>query len=171
DVMEFEECLRGAGQAASPEERIPLLSRAVDLYRGELLPGYYEEWIAPERERFLDQYLGALRRLADALAEADDVEAAIAWARRAVAADSLREESHRYLMRLYARADRRSELLRQYRELEVLLREELGATPSPATQALLAEEGRLQIRVPAQRAGDCKLQIANSSGADRVSHE
>jgi DNA-binding SARP family transcriptional activator len=116
DVMEFEEWLRSAAQGRSPEERIPPLSRAVELYRGELLPGYYEEWIAPERERFLDQYVGALRRLADALAETADLEGAIACARRAVTADTLREESHRYLMRLYARADRRPELLRQYRE-------------------------------------------------------
>ncbi len=137
DVMEFEECLRRAGQGGSAEERIALLSSAVDLHRGELLPGYYEEWIAPERARLLDQYLGALRRLADAVAETGDLEGAMAHARRAVAADTLREESHRHLMRLYAQADRRSELLRQYRELERLLRVELDTTPSPATRKLL----------------------------------
>jgi DNA-binding SARP family transcriptional activator len=137
--MEFEEWLRSAAQGRSPEDRIPPLSRAVELYRGELLPGYYEEWIAPERERFLDQYVGALRRLADALAETADLEGAIACARRAVTADTLREESHPYLMRLYARADRRPELLRQYRELDALLRQELDSPPSSATRKLLDE--------------------------------
>lgn len=139
DVMGFEECLARAGQAASPEARIPHLSRAIDLYRGELLPGFYEEWIAPERDRLLDQYLGALRRLADALAETGDLEGAIDRARRVVAADPLREESHRYLMRLYARTDRWSELRRQYRELEAVLREELHTAPSRATRKLLEE--------------------------------
>jgi DNA-binding SARP family transcriptional activator len=139
DVMEFEDCLRRTGLAESPDERITLLSQAVDLYRGELLPGYYEEWIAPERERFLDQYIGALRRLADALSETGELNGAIDNARRAVAADPLREESHRYLMRLYARADRGSEIVRQYRELEALLRQELRTAPSPATQKLRDE--------------------------------
>ena len=31
--------------------RVEGLARAVELYRGPLLPGYYEDWILPERDR------------------------------------------------------------------------------------------------------------------------
>src|SRR5438874_1435341 len=65
--------------------------------------------------------------------------------RRAARADPLREEAHYDLMRLYAAAGQPSATLHQYQELERLLRDELGETPSAATRAL-AEELRQSAR-------------------------
>jgi hypothetical protein len=60
DVSEFEARLQAAGQCREAGERVPLLQRAAELYRGELLPGYDEDWILPLR-RFPPP--GNLRRL------------------------------------------------------------------------------------------------------------
>src|SRR5881275_651857 len=65
DVIRFEATLRRAREAASPGERVSLLAEACGIYGGVLLPGYYEEWIGPERERLADAYLGALVELAE----------------------------------------------------------------------------------------------------------
>src|SRR5207244_1405699 len=81
----------------------------------------------------------ALRQLADALEQAGDLGHALEYARRRVSADPLREEAHFELMRLYAAMGQPAATLRQYQELERLLREELGETPSPATRALVDE--------------------------------
>src|SRR5262249_38967870 len=62
-----------------------------------------------------------------------------------VSVDPLREEAHYELMRLYALAGQPSATLQQYQELERILREELGETPSAATRAL-AEELRESAR-------------------------
>ncbi|HLK60324.1 MAG TPA: hypothetical protein VKU00_27430, partial [Chthonomonadaceae bacterium] len=51
DVADFEAAIKGAGRAGSGAERVQSLERAVDLYRGRLLPGMYEEWIVPEETR------------------------------------------------------------------------------------------------------------------------
>jgi class 3 adenylate cyclase len=51
DVPEFERALEAEAKAASAAERVEHLTRAVERYPGRLLPGYYEEWITPERER------------------------------------------------------------------------------------------------------------------------
>src|SRR5439155_18765263 len=107
------------------------------LYRGELLPGYYEDWLVPERERLAEAYLDGLCRLAAALAAAGDLPEATERARRAVAADPLREESHCALMRVYAAAGRFTDVLRQYRELESALRQQLDAEPGAAAQAIV----------------------------------
>ena len=48
DVAEFEEAIRQA-------ESVTALQHAVDLYRGELLPGCYDEWLLPEREQLQEQ--------------------------------------------------------------------------------------------------------------------
>jgi DNA-binding SARP family transcriptional activator len=160
DAREFDEGLRQA-MAAPGEGRIPLLREALRLYQGELLPGYYEEWIDPERQRLADLYVRGGLELARALAEAGDVESAVEHARRATAADPLREDSHCHLIRLLAVAGRRADALRQFRELERILREELRAAPSESTRALAAEisagEGRMQIE-------NCRLKIADLSG-------
>ncbi|HZT42787.1 MAG TPA: AAA-like domain-containing protein [Chthonomonadaceae bacterium] len=139
DVAEFEAALRSASQASEPSERIRLLSRAVELYGDDLLPGYYEDRILQERERLAEIYRGALGQLANALSEAGDLPGAIEAARRVVQQDPLREEAHGHLMRLLASAGNTADVLRQYREMERTLRDDLGITPSAATRALLAQ--------------------------------
>src|SRR5205814_4675307 len=88
-----------------------------------------------------------------ALEEAGDLGRALEHARQAVSVDPLREEAHYDVMRLYAALGQPSATLKQYQELERLLREELGETPSAEARAL-AEELRRSARtlVVARRA-------------------
>src|SRR5205085_7350177 len=92
DVAEFEAALQAAERAESSLERLRLLAQAAELYRGDLLGGYYEEWIEPERSRLAEVHLAGLRRLVDHLEEAGDLHRALDYARRAVTADPLRVE-------------------------------------------------------------------------------
>jgi predicted ATPase/DNA-binding SARP family transcriptional activator len=142
DVAEFEAALKSAGQAADPSEKISYLEQAVELYGGEFLPGFYENWVIAERERLAQCFLDALTRLAIVLEETGEIRRAIEYARGAVNADALREEVHCKLMRLYVKGGQISAAKRQYQELERILREELNVAPSPETRSL-AE--RLQI--------------------------
>src|SRR5262249_6887798 len=79
DVAQFEGALRG------PED-LESARRAVDLYRGELLAGYYEEWIVPEQQRLAEQFYCAVQRLLTHLIQAGRHNEALNYARRAVAA-------------------------------------------------------------------------------------
>src|SRR5437870_1892144 len=47
DVAEFEAALEAAKRSTTPQERADCLTRAAELYRGELLPGWYEDWLPP----------------------------------------------------------------------------------------------------------------------------
>ena len=136
DVAEFEAALQAGGQAEDDTRRASHLMSAVDLYRGELLPGYYAEWVQTERERLADAYFTALRQLTGCLVRLRRLDQAIDYARRAVQADPLREASYRDLMRLYSLVGRPSAALELYRDLERLLQEAVGAAPSAATQEL-----------------------------------
>src|SRR5262249_3347714 len=51
DVAEFEAALDAAAAAETATERARALQAAVELHRGALLPGYYEDWIVSEQER------------------------------------------------------------------------------------------------------------------------
>ena len=68
DVGEFEAALNAAARTAAPEKKRAFLEKALGLYSGELLPGFYDEWILEERERLTALY-------EDACAERDDLPA------------------------------------------------------------------------------------------------
>ena len=51
DAVQFEAALRDADRAASVSRKRDALCHAVSLYGGELLPGFYDEWILEERDR------------------------------------------------------------------------------------------------------------------------
>jgi DNA-binding SARP family transcriptional activator len=152
DLREFQDALQVAARSVVPEDRVQSLSRAVALYRGDLLPGFYDDWIIPERERLADAHLNALSRLANSHAEVGDINAAIDAMRRAVAADVLREESHCNLMRFYAATGRTSDVMRQFGELERVLKEQLSTAPSLGTRRLFEElrGGMTQLPTKAQ---------------------
>src|SRR5579871_3270434 len=139
DLLDFEQALATAGRAADMRARAEALRRAIALYQGELLPGYYEEWVLSERRRLSDTYTEALGRLANTLADLGELEAAIGYGRRAVDEDPLREEAHCDLIRIYAAAGRPTDAMRQYGEMERLLQREVGLRPSSQAQALVAE--------------------------------
>jgi predicted ATPase/DNA-binding SARP family transcriptional activator len=136
DVAEFEAVIKAAAKAGSTTEQIQFLTQAADLYQGRLLPGFYEEWITAEQERLAGLFFDASDRLIAHLEAAGDMAAAMQYARRAIALDPLREEAHGSLMRLLAAADQPGAALRQYREMERLLEEELGVEPSASLRAL-----------------------------------
>jgi predicted ATPase/DNA-binding SARP family transcriptional activator len=141
DVAHFESALQAAGRACSEMERIQRLTEAVEQYQGELLPGFFDAWILPERQRLLEACLQSLRQLAILLERAGDLPRAVQWARRAVFADPLREESQSELIRLFAAAGDPQSALRQYRELKELLAREIGVSPSAATQDMVRAIG------------------------------
>jgi DNA-binding SARP family transcriptional activator len=110
--------------------------RIDDLYRDDLLPGCYDEWVAPERERLRARFLQGLDRLI-ALNEAQrNYSDAIHLARRALHFDKLNEEAYRTLMRLFALSGDRTRALRVFQTCATVLRRELGIEPGEEMQAL-----------------------------------
>ena len=80
DVEEFEQALAKAEQADQVQDLAGVrqaLEQAIHLYRGDLFPSCYEEWIFPERERFHQSFLQAAQRLLEILEQERDYAAAI----------------------------------------------------------------------------------------------
>jgi predicted ATPase/DNA-binding SARP family transcriptional activator/transposase len=151
DVGQFDAAMRAVVRAGSRIVRIQRLTEAVEHYRGELLPGFYEEWILTEREGLAERYSQTLAQLVTLLEQEGDLGRALEYARRAVSADLLCEEAHRALIRLLAATGQNDAALRQYQELERLLAQQLETVPAPETRAVAGEikrhaEGELRRR-------------------------
>jgi DNA-binding SARP family transcriptional activator len=114
------------------------LTHALQLLSAELLPGWYEDWVLMERERLRQLRVHALERLADALSDRGRHGQAVAAALEAVRIEPLRESAHRTLVRAHLAEGNAVEALRQYDRFRLLLDDELGLSPTPAFQRLVA---------------------------------
>lgn len=135
DVSAFRLALRRARQASHTLEQHRHLQEAVELYRGELLPGLNEDWILPERRGLADKFVAAVRQLAASAEETGALEAALDPLRRAASVDSRGEEIHFELLRVLQRSGRAAEGLDQFQSFECRLRE-YGAAPSARLREL-----------------------------------
>ncbi|MGH2688402.1 MAG: BTAD domain-containing putative transcriptional regulator, partial [Actinomycetota bacterium] len=109
------------------------LAGAAQHYGGDLMPACYDDWVIAERERLRAQAVDILLQLGKE-ASGDDDRAA-AFARRALAVDSVCEPAYRLLMLAKARAGDRAEALRAYHHCVEMLDRELGVEPDDATRA------------------------------------
>ena len=151
DVQDFERALTEADEAERVQDlraTCQALTRAVEVYRGDLLPSCYDEWIIPERDRLRQAFLRALERLIGLLEREREYATAISMAQRLLRLDPLHEATYRQLMDLYAASGDRASALRTYHACTTVLERELGAAPSRATrevyERLLQKEAQAQ---------------------------
>lgn len=142
DVAQFEQAFALAHGIPGSELDLPVVSAlqaAVDLYRGDLLEGWYHDWCLYERERLQHAYLTMLDKLAQHSEACGAYETGIAYAMQILRYECARECTHRQLMRLYLRAGDRAAALRQYARCVAALDEELGVEPAANTRALYGQ--------------------------------
>jgi DNA-binding SARP family transcriptional activator len=142
DVDEFERACGLVRGIAAPDltcEQAATLRAAVDLYRGDLLEGWYHDWCIYERERLQTMYVILLDKLMHRCEAHDEHELGLMYGETILGIDRAREETHRCLMRLYARAGKRTAALRQYQRCLSVLEQELGVGPSNRTVMLFEQ--------------------------------
>jgi predicted ATPase/DNA-binding SARP family transcriptional activator len=127
--------LAGALENAPSDDQI----KALDQYRGELLPGFYDDWVVLERERLRSVYEQRMTRLLDRLQEegrwATVVEAAERW----IALGLVPEAAYRAMMIAYSQLGDRSKVAGTWQRLVETLRKELGVEPSEQSRLLFEE--------------------------------
>jgi DNA-binding SARP family transcriptional activator len=125
----------------------PALDRLPDLVRAdEILPGWEEEWLVVERERFRMTRVRALERSAQALLAAHDYVGALEAALATVATEPFRETAHRLVVQIHIAEGNHAEAIRAYRAYRSLVSDELGIAPSSMMADLVAPLAALQLR-------------------------
>lgn len=136
DVAEFEEY---AGRSED-------LEKAVDLYCGDLLEGFYDDWIFFDRERLRELYLSTLGKLVFRYRADGRFNDAIRCAQLLLARDPLREDAVRQLISVRYEAGDRAGAIAEYNRFSRLLAGEVGVPPMPETESLyrvILRQGRL----------------------------
>lgn len=110
------------------------------LQSGELLPGWYDDWVVFERERLSQLRLHALEVTARMLTRHRQLDTALELALEAVRAEPLRETANAVLMSVYLAEGNVSDAIRQHDVFKDLLCRELGLDPSPRLAAMLPRQ-------------------------------
>jgi predicted ATPase/DNA-binding SARP family transcriptional activator len=126
----------------------------LQLYPGDLLPDFYDEWILPERERYRLLHQEVLLRLTQIARAQSEYTRAIEFAQRVLRDDAANERAHQHLMFAHLASGNRAAALKQYEECRRALDTELSVEPMPETTALYRwiqqaapESNRLEARL------------------------
>jgi predicted ATPase/DNA-binding SARP family transcriptional activator len=124
------------------------LTDALQVVRGDFLAEFalanslqFDEWLLTQRQRFRAQVTGALEQLAAFQERSGQLDKAERTIRLLLEYEPLSEVAYRQLMRVLARADKRSAALDVYATSRQMLAAELGVSPSVET-VTLAEQIR-----------------------------
>jgi DNA-binding SARP family transcriptional activator len=121
-------------------ETLPALSHPSlwpSVVGGDLLPGWYDDWVLLERERIHHTRLHVLEALARGFTEAQDFAQALECALTAVEIDPLRESARRSLIQVHLAEGNTVEAVREYRRFSSVLDAELGIKPTPQLTGML----------------------------------
>ena len=134
DVWKFDDAIRAREWAT-----------AAGIYKGTLLDGFHfgesrdlEAWIDAERARVLLEYQTAVEFLADRSAEAGDKPQDVTWRRRLASSDPLSSGPTKKLMLALAAAGDRAGAVKQGRQYQELVRQELEMEPDAEIEQLIS---------------------------------
>lgn len=126
------------GATAPAADKLRYLTEAISLVRGPLLPGHEGLWILPQQFHIDEEVAQMVVKAVGAACEQGDYDQAVRLGKQALAKWPLREDIHLSVIRANAQAGRSGEALQQYEELERLLDDHWGESPSAEAQALLS---------------------------------
>jgi YVTN family beta-propeller protein len=109
---------------------------AAALARRSFLPGEDSSWVEEKRRDLRDVLVRSLECLRDAWFGAGEFTEAVRHAEEVTELEPFRESGYRRLMEAHAAAGNPAEALRVYERCRRFLAEELGAYPSPETEAV-----------------------------------
>jgi WD40 repeat protein/DNA-binding SARP family transcriptional activator len=126
---------RARATTASADDLMTTLA----LYRGELLPGFYDEWVVLERERVAAIFEQEIARLLGSLVREEWWEELAEWGERWIALGGTPEPAYRALMIAHNEMGDQSKVASSFQRCVESLQKELGVQPAEAT-CLLFEQ-------------------------------
>src|SRR5512135_3407434 len=123
DVNQLQRC-------ASSDGSLDDLISQLSLYQGELLPGFYDDWVVLERERLQALFERGMKRLMERLCQEQRWATVLEWSERWIALGQTPEPAYRALMVAYAVLGDRSKAVSTFARCRAALEQELSVEPS-----------------------------------------
>ncbi|HET6597944.1 MAG TPA: adenylate/guanylate cyclase domain-containing protein, partial [Anaerolineales bacterium] len=157
-------------QIERPDTDLQSLTTNLALYQGELLPGFYEEWMSIERERVQSLFEARMAQLLEQLITNERWIAVEEWAERWLAFSGAREPAYRALMLASGARGDMAKVASLYQRCTDELLEQLGVEPSAETRALYDGllKGARAPRTAIQPSGTITFLFTDIEGSTRL---
>ena len=107
-----------------------------DIYRGDLLQDFYDEWVPVSREHYRALFIDSLQKNIQNLKTNGEYQRAIILAEKIVSIDSVNEQAYQHLIFCQYALGNRSAALKSYADCVSQLIDQLGVEPSEDTIVL-----------------------------------
>ena len=121
---------------AAPDAASGDLITQLQVYQGELLPGFYDDWLVLERERLQAVFEHKMKQLLAMLCQEQHWSTVLEWGERWIALGQTPEPAYRALMAAYAALGDRAKMAATFERAQAALDKELGVEPLAETRAL-----------------------------------
>jgi len=125
------------------------LSQSLSAYQGELLPGFYDDWVGLERERLRAVFERRMQTLLEGLTGERRWPETLTWSEKWIALGGAPEPAYRALMQAHHGLGDMSSLAAVYHRCAAALQTELGVEPSEQTRTLFQHLSTTASAVPA----------------------
>jgi two-component SAPR family response regulator len=103
DCVEFEKfCNSALSSESKKDQKIYWSRKAVELYKGDFLPGYYDSWTEEKRQNYSNMYMKLCFELMSAFKEKRAYSEVIKYAEKALQIDKLNEEAYLNMIEAYS---------------------------------------------------------------------
>ncbi|HLG63747.1 MAG TPA: BTAD domain-containing putative transcriptional regulator [Ktedonosporobacter sp.] len=139
DVEIFNEQYSQAKKALkekADEIAVAALTKMVDLYHGDYLQPFYNDWCSFRRDKLRQAYMDARHQLALIAWRREDWESSMQHWTHLLIVDPCHEAAHYGIMRCYLQQGKREQALRQFQRCRQNLQDELHTTPGTSLQKL-----------------------------------
>jgi DNA-binding SARP family transcriptional activator len=169
-----------AAAADDDEGVVEHATRAIAEYRGDLVPGVYDDWLLDARSELERQCVGLCDLACATRTRLGDLTGALDAARRRIQLQPLEEVGYRTVMQLQADLGDRAGAVSTYHHCASVLERDLGVSPDPAThqafQRLMARADPAGVRRPAaerpiSRSGLAAAALVGRSGELGLLHD
>ena len=143
----------------------------LSLYEGELLPGFYDEWIVLERERIQTAFESRMEQLVELLIQAERWIAVQEQSERWLALSNAPEPAYRALMLAHGARGNTAKVASTYQRCVNELREQFGVEPSAETRALyegLLKGAKAPLPATVQLPGTVTFLFTDIEGSTRL---
>jgi class 3 adenylate cyclase len=147
------------------------LTSNLSLYQGELLPGFYEDWILLERERIQTAFESRMDELVGQLVTAERWTAVQEHGERWLALSTAPEPAYRALMLAYGARGNTAKVASVYQRCVDELQESFGVEPSAETRGLyegLLKGARAALPPAAQPSSTVTFLFTDIEGSTRL---
>ena len=121
---------------SAPIASLPELMTGLALYRGDLMPGFFEDWVTRERQVLTVLFETRMGELLERLVQEKEWSCVLEWAEHWIALCETPEPAFRALLRAYAALGDHARLAMTFTRCQSALRQNLEVEPSAETIAL-----------------------------------